>query len=201
VNRLSPFGAALVIAASACGRSTASGATPPAAGSAASISASADASAPMDPLEADEWARAGAGDEDSLVRLVDRLGCEGLRERAQQPALEAMALRAMGRCPDFAELPWLADVAASGSEAEATDALAAIVDEAARPRRATDPDDAEELSEGCAKLLTLAKATDRPRMRRVNAIRALRMLADRGCPRRSDIPADLDARETADASK
>jgi hypothetical protein len=155
----------------------------------------------MDPLEADEWARANAGDEDSLIRLADRLGCDGLRERAQQPALETSALRAMGRCPDFAELPWLADVAAGGSEAESTEALGAIVDEAARPRRATDPEDAEELSEGCAKLLVLAKATDRPKARRVNAIRALRMLTDRGCVRPADIPTDLDPSEPKDAQR
>jgi hypothetical protein len=155
----------------------------------------------MDPREADEWARAGAGDEDSLIRLADHLGCDGLRDRAQQAALRTLALRAMGRCSDFSELPWLADLAATGSDEDAMEALAAIVDEAARPRRATDPDDAEELSEGCAKLLTLAKATDRPRVRRANAIRALRMLTDRGCVRRAEIPVDLDPPEPKDGSR
>jgi hypothetical protein len=150
----------------------------------------------MDPLEADEWARANAGDEDALLRLVDHLGCDGVRERAREASLRTAALRAMSRCPDFSELPWLADVATNGSEADATEALGAIVDQAARRRRATDPEDAEELSEGCAKLLALARATGSPRARRVNAISALRMLADRGCVKRSDIPTDLDAHET-----
>jgi hypothetical protein len=202
----------VVLGVTGCGRSTASGATPPPDGLAGGRSA-ADAAGsghppaasegptPLEPLEVEEWARANAGDEDALLRLVDHIGCDGVRDRARDPSLRTAALRAMGRCPDFSELPWLADVATSGSEADATEALGAIVDQAARPRRATDPEDAEELSEGCAKLLALARATGSPRARRVSAIRALRMLAERGCVKRTDIPADLDARSAPDAAK
>ena len=52
-----------------------------------------------------------------------------------------------------------------------------------------------------AELLALARATGQSKARRVNAIRALRMLADRGCVRRADIPVDFDAPEAKDASK
>jgi hypothetical protein len=40
----------------------------------------------------------------------------------------------------------------------------------------------------------MARDTSRPRERRVLAIRALRMLAERGCVSRGDVPGDLDAR-------
>ncbi len=104
------------------------------------------------------------------------------------------AVRAMRYCPDFSELPWLAGLASTGPDDVATEALDAIVEQAARRRRAVDPEDADELREGCATLLGLARSTDRPRPRRVVAIRALRMLAERGCVQRADIPTDLDAK-------
>jgi hypothetical protein len=128
------------------------------------------------------------------IRLADLVGCTGLRERAGAAALRSTAIRAMAYCHDFSELPWLADVGAHGSDGDALGALDAVVDQAARVRRATDPEDADELHTGCAALLDLARAADRPAPRRVRAIRALRMLADRGCVKRADIPADLDVK-------
>jgi hypothetical protein len=128
------------------------------------------------------------------MRLADQIGCDVLRVRASDAALRPTAIRAMAFCRDFSELPWLADVATSAGDAEAILALEAIVQQAARGRRSTDPEDATELGEGCRSLLKLARAAGRPRPRRVRAVRALRMLADRGCVKRSDIPSDLDAR-------
>jgi hypothetical protein len=153
-----------------------------------------DGGGPMDPRESEAWARAQDGGDDDDVRLADLVGCSGLRERAATAALRATAIRAMAYCRDFSELPWLADVGAHGNDPEALSALDAVVDQSARVRRATDPEDADELHTGCAALLDLAKATDRPAPRRVRAIRALRMLSDRGCVRRSDIPTDLDVK-------
>jgi hypothetical protein len=149
---------------------------------------------PMDDREEQAWAQADAGEPQELMRLSDLLGCETLRERASIPSLRTSAVRAMAYCPDFSELPWLADVAAGVRDDDAIAALGAIVDLAARPRHATDPEDADELHAGCGALLALARAPDRPRPRRVLAIRALRMLAERGCVARTDIPNDLDAR-------
>jgi hypothetical protein len=150
---------------------------------------------PMDEREEAQWAAARGGEPEELMRLADLVGCEGLRARAaRREELVGTAARAMEFCPDFSELPWLALVGASGADADARAALEAIVQLAARPRRATDPEDAEELHEGCASLLALARATDRQKERRVLAIRALRMLAERGCVARSEIPTDLDAR-------
>jgi hypothetical protein len=146
----------------------------------------------MDDREAEDWARAQDGGDDDAIRLADRLGCSGLRERAASARLRATALRAMADCRDFTELPWLAEVAAGPNEADAVAALDAVVEQAARPRRPTDPEDAEELHDGCGALLALARAADKPAPRRVRAIRALRMLADRGCVKREDIPTDLD---------
>ncbi|HEX3770311.1 MAG TPA: hypothetical protein VHV30_05580 [Polyangiaceae bacterium] len=183
-----------------CGKGAAN-ASPAASSSAAAVAADGgvalddDGGGPMDALESEAWSRAqdGGGDDDD-IRLADLEGCTGLRERAAAPALRATALRAMAYCRDFSELPWLADLGARGSDSDALAALDAIVDQAARVRRATDPEDADELHGGCAALLDLANAKERPAPRRVRAIRALRMLADRDCVKRADIPADLDAK-------
>jgi hypothetical protein len=164
-----------------------------AAGSATAAALDGDAG-PMDAREAEAWARAQDAGEDDDVRLTELVGCEGLRERAGDPRLRPTALRAMANCPDFSELPWLAEVGSTGGDAEALVALDAVVEQAARVRRATDPEDADELHAGCGQLMALASAKDRPAPRRVRAIRALRMLADRGCVKRADIPTDLDAK-------
>lgn len=151
---------------------------------------------PMGDRERAAWKEAAdSGEPSEILRLADLVGCSGLRERAAgDPSLTALAVRAMRHCPDFTELPWLADVAMTGTDDLAAEALDSIVDQAARPRRAVDPEDAEELHAGCATLLALARAADRPRPRRIGAVRALRMLADRGCVARADIPTDVDAK-------
>lgn len=150
---------------------------------------------PMDPLEAQAWDRAKDGDDDDRMRLADRVGCTGLRERAQEPGRRSTAIRAMAYCNDFSELPWLTSIAASGDESEGLEALDAIVDQAALPRRATDPEDADDLSAGCHALLALSRDHGRSRARRVIAIRALRMLAPRGCVKRDEIPTEFDAND------
>jgi hypothetical protein len=145
------------------------------------------------------WSEAEGGEPAELARLVDLVGCDGLRERASAPGAagagaRSLALRAMSYCPDFGELPWLADLASTAADDVAAQALDAIVDQAARPRRAVDPEDADELHAGCSALLVLARTADKPRSRRVGAVRALRMLADRGCVKLADIPTDVDAK-------
>jgi hypothetical protein len=150
----------------------------------------------MDGRERAQWAAAKDGDSEELMRLADGLGCEGLHQRAQEEdaITRAVAIRAMRYCRDFFELPWLAEVADGANDAEARIALETIADLVAQPRRATDPEDAFELREGCSALLALARSPKKPRERRVLAVSALRMLADRGCVARADIPAELDAR-------
>jgi hypothetical protein len=193
---------ALIFAALAaidCGKSPPQSASVPPASATGAVtvvdaaSSGDDAAVPMDSRELAQWAAASEGDAEELGRLARRVGCEGLRERADAPELRTTAARAMQYCGDFSELPWLAQLAAGASDDEARAALESIVELAARPRRATDPEDADELHAGCAALLDLARATDRPKERRVLAIRSLRMLADRGCVKRSEIPTDLDA--------
>jgi len=149
---------------------------------------------PTDPREVDAWARAERGDEEDRMRLYDLVGCERLLEASSIVKLRATAIEAMAYCRDFSVLPWLAAVATSGRGDEAIDALDAIVEQAARPRTATDPDDAEELADGCRALLALSRAPQQAPARRVRAVRALRMLAERGCVTRGDIPTDLDAK-------
>jgi hypothetical protein len=184
-----------------CGKSTAPSASMPSAsvGSAVAVDASGAAgddagAAPMDAREAAQWEAAKEKDPEELARLEDLVGCEGLKERAVDAELRGTAIQAMQYCRDFSELPWLVEVGATGKDEEAKAALDAIVELSARPRRATDPEDADELHTGCRALLDLAKAVDRPKERRVRAIRALRMLADRGCVKGAEIPTDLDAR-------
>jgi hypothetical protein len=142
----------------------------------------------MDAKEADAWEHAKSGDEAEEARLVDLIGCEGVRARADDDALRPTALRAMRTCPDFSELPWLADVASSGSDAEAALALDAITQQAARRRRPVDPEDALELGQGCRALLDVARSPRQPPVRRSRAVGALHMLAERGCVKRADIP-------------
>jgi hypothetical protein len=201
---LAPFLLA-VLSSFQCGKSTAqSASTPsavvPSAGSsdATGASAAADDGAlpPMDAREAAQWAAASAKDAEpeELARLADLVGCEGLRERGEDPERRGTAIRAMKYCRDFSELPWLAQVAASGTDDDARAALDGVIELAARPRRATDPEDADELHVGCGALLDLARGAERPKERRVLAIRALRMLVDRGCVKKADIPTELDAR-------
>ena len=150
---------------------------------------------PLDPLEADAWSRAAAGREEDRMRLADLVGCVGLRERGELPARRLTAIRAMSYCSDFSELPWLVSIAASGGDQEAGQALETIVDQAARPRRATDPEDALELGAGCSALVDLSRDKGQARPRRVIAVRALRMLAERGCVKTEEIPSDLVAKD------
>jgi hypothetical protein len=152
------------------------------------------AATPMDEREAAQWAAAGQGEPEELMSLVDLIGCAGLRERAAARELRATAIRAAAYCSDFSELPWLAEVATSKDDAEARAALEAIDNLAARPRHATDPDDADELHAGCQALVTLARASSESKQRRVLAVRALRMLSEWGCVRREELPKDLDVK-------
>jgi hypothetical protein len=94
----------------------------------------------------------------------------------------------------FAGLELLGEAAKGPSDAEADAALDSAIDLAARPRRALDPEDFTEMKAGCTSLLALATDAKAPRPRRVKAIRALRMLADRGCVDPAQLPSDLDAR-------
>lgn len=188
-----------VLAVEHCGKGTSSASAAsgsPAHDAGADAVAGDEAGSPMDAREAEAWARASAKEagEEDLIRLTDLVGCPGLRERASDAALRGTAIRAMAHCDDFSALPWLAQIASvQGGEEQALDALDAVVDQASRVRRATDPEDADELHTGCGALLTLARTPGAPRPRRVRAIRALRMLADRGCVKLADIPHDLDA--------
>ncbi len=188
-----------ILLVSACGKGKPTTAAAPSASSAAAeVDAGVavegdDGAVPMDARETAQWAAAKEGEPEELMRLADLVTCTGLHERAvQQPELRPTALAAARYCRDFSELPWLAQVGAEGSDADARAALEADDDLAARPRRSVDPDDADELHTGCATLLALARKTDAARDRRVLAIRALRMLADYGCVKRPDIPTDLD---------
>jgi hypothetical protein len=182
----------LAIVLVACGR----GAVRPADGGL--IADAAVAFVRADPKREELWTRAKGGDPGDLARLADAEGESGLAERGgADPASRMTALRAMAFAPDpgaFAGLPFLAEAAGGGDDAQAGAALDSAIDLAARPRRAIDPEDAAEMKAGCDALLALAKDPKGPRSRRVNAIRALRMLAERGCVDPAALPTDLDAR-------
>jgi hypothetical protein len=193
----------LAAAVVACGKGKAPDASVPTGGTASAslsdagaiaIVADADTGDAMDSRETAQWAAAKDGDPEELMRLEGLVGCEGLHERAADDALRNRALQAARYCDDFSELPWLSQVAADGADGDARVALESAVALAARPRRSVDPEDADDLHVGCSALLVLAQAPDRPRERRVLAIRALRMLSEYGCVKKADIPVDLDAR-------
>jgi len=136
------------------------------------------------------WAAAREGGVEELASLATHEGAAGLVEAAADPELRATAVRAMAFARGWAQLPFLAQLAAGPDDEEARLALASTVDLASRPRRAEDMEDASELASGCAALGTLARDGERARDRRVPALRALRMMP---CSKQ-ELPADLDAK-------
>jgi hypothetical protein len=136
------------------------------------------------------WELAKDGEEEDLATLAVHEGAAGLVEGAARPEQRLTAIKAMAHARGWAQLPFLANVALGKDDAEALAALESVVDLAARPRTSVDPEDKAELEEGCTKLVTLAKAADRDKARRVPAIRALRMMP---CPA-AELPTDLDAK-------
>jgi hypothetical protein len=139
------------------------------------------------------WSHASGGDIEDLATLAAHEGAAGLVEATEDAAVRTIAIRAMAYAAGWAQLPYLVKVAGGKDDAEARLALDSTLELAARPRRAEDPEDADELREGCDGLGALARDPTRARPRRVSAVRALRMMA---CPPTSsaELPADLDAK-------
>jgi len=137
------------------------------------------------------WARAAEGAEEDVMRLARTLGPGGLADGATTKETTLLAARAMAHTDGLAALPWLADKAAAGDAEIALEAAESAVRLAARGRDQRDPEDAEEMREGCTKLLALAKGSA-PKALKIKAIRAMRLLADRGCQKADDIPKDFD---------
>jgi len=195
VGRAAVLAAALAFA---CGKATPGASAPDGSRPVDASAAPSATAAAADPVLEALWVSARSGDADDLARLADREGASGLAARAQlDPGAKFVALRALAYAPDpgaLAALPVLADTARGGDDALADAALESAIDLAARPRRQLDPEDAAEMKAGCDTLLALAGDGKTARTRRVKAIRALRMLADRGGVDPGAIPSDLDAR-------
>lgn len=179
---------ALFATCGGCGRSTPNA---PGANGSASASAADAAAAPSVAIASERlWELAKDGEEEDLATLAVHEGAAGLVEGAARPEQRLTAIRAMAYARGWAQLPFLANAAVAKDDAEAMAALESVVDLAARPRTSEDPEDAAELAEGCEKLAGLAKAAERPKARRIVAIRALRMMP---CPN-TELPTDLDAK-------
>ena len=140
------------------------------------------------------WTDAREGDETELARLASREGSAGLVERATDPRFRSTALAAMGHALGLGALPTLGQSAKSGPESEALVAVDSAARLAANKREQGDPEEVDELRDGCAALLASATDRARPRLVRVGAVRALRMLVDRGCVKSADIPTELDVK-------
>jgi len=140
------------------------------------------------------WTSARAGGPDELASLAAHEGASGLVEDAADPELFPTALRAMTYARGWAQLPFLTRVATGKSDDDARVALEVMADLATRPRRSEEPEDVDELKEGCEALVALARegagSKAARRERRTGALRALRMMP---CPP-ADLPADLDTR-------
>jgi hypothetical protein len=150
-----------------------------------------DAAALRDPLL---WSNAKDGDSEDLATLAAHEGAMGLVEATTEASLRPTAIRAMGYARGWAQLPFLGKASTGNDDDEARLALDATLELAARPRRSEDPEDAEELREGCDLLGALARDVARPRPRRIAAVRALRMMP---CPPRKagdELPTDVDAK-------
>jgi hypothetical protein len=195
--------ASLAGACGGCGKSApGSGASSATAGGSASAegapaarASESDASRSLALRDRTLWEHAKSGETEDLAALATDEGAVGLVEVAEQdPSLRPTALRAMAFARGWAQLPYLAKVAAGPDDAAAKLALGSAVDLATRPRRPEDPEDAAELRAGCESLAALAKdASKQPRDRRVLAVRALRMTP---CPPSiaAGLPTDVDAR-------
>lgn len=191
---------AMFAACGACGRrspgggdttATANTSTTSAASSVQAKHLAVDASALRDALL---WGNAKDGDTEDLMTLAAHEGAMGLVEAADDAALRPTAIRAMAYARGWAQLPLLTKAAAGKSDEEARLALESTIELAARPRRAEDPEDAQELREGCDALVALARDGARTKERRVGALRAVRMMP---CPPRKpedDLPSELDAK-------
>ncbi|MBX3232287.1 MAG: hypothetical protein KIT84_21930 [Labilithrix sp.] len=164
-------------------------AQPSATTSGARLRVAASAAGVIDPMM---WSHARKGDVESLQTLAVHEGASGLVEAAEVDAsLRPIAIRAMAYAEGWAQTPYLARRAAEADDDEARLALDSVHELAARRRTNVDVEDVEELAEGCGLLIALGKDGDKPRWRRVHAIRALRMMP---CPKPEDIPSDLDAK-------
>jgi hypothetical protein len=139
------------------------------------------------------WQHARLGDAENLSNLAGYEGPVGLQEVAEKdPSLKPIAIKAMGYLHGWAQVPYLVKAAAGENADEAKLAEESILELATRPRTSVDPEDSAELEEGCKGLLVLAKDTGKSKPRRVNAVRALRMLP---CPiKPEEVPSDVDAK-------
>jgi hypothetical protein len=182
----------LALAAAGCGRGAATAVAFPGDGGAEVLAEGAAASPARDPLTEELWERAADGELADLARLLDREGETELIERATLPAYRMTALAALGCADDFTPLPFLADIASTGTDAEAALALQSAERLAALPERTRDPEDALELRQGCDRLVALAREATVPISRRARAVSVLRMLASTGCIKGDAIPVDLD---------
>jgi hypothetical protein len=136
------------------------------------------------------WTAAREGGVEDLASLATHEGAAGLLEASGEAELRPTALRAMAYARGWAQVPYLAQAAATSEDAEARLALGSLVELAARPRRSEDLEDEAELRDGCDKLGALVRDAAQARERRIGALRALRMMP---CPRQ-ELPAELDAR-------
>lgn len=183
---------ALFATCGACGRSG-GGAHGPAAGGSAPAGERAAAADARPRADTVMWTAAKDGDAEDLATLAVHEGAVGLVEAASDPELRPTAIGAMAYARGWAQLPFLAGLATGKDDGEAKLALSAIVTLAARPRRAEDPEDAAELAAGCEQLVVLARGPAGARARRIEALRALRMMPCPGVTPES-LPTDLDAR-------
>lgn len=184
---------ALAVCFVACGRASPSANAPdtatPASGVHVAIEAGADAGTPE---HAELWARAADGTEEDLARLAQAEGTAGLAAGASTPATRLLAARAMAHTRGQAGLAWLAETAASDQVELAQEAARSAVALGARGRDQNDLEDIDELRAGCAGFVAIAKDAKRDRAVRIDAVRTLRLFADRGCAKAQDIPTDLD---------
>lgn len=182
---------------SACGKghvSTAAGESPSSAPIDGGLAAGEGGPPAEEPRLAALWEQAVDGGADDLARLEAAVGSEGVTASYPYARRRLTALRSLAYAEDLDSFPFLATAATSGTDDEASASLDSVALLLARPRRATDPEDALQVREGCARLVALAKDAARSRSRRIRAVGVLRAAADRGWVRRGDIPSDLDGR-------
>ncbi len=188
---------ALAVCFVACGRASPTANVPDTSPGLPRGTLASDAGLERAPELVELWKRAAEGVEEDLMRLGQTEGAAGLAEGATTPATRLLAARAMPHSHGLAGLAWLGERAATDDVEIAREAAHSAVAIAARGRDQLDPEDAEEMRAGCKYLLAAARDERRDREVRIDAVRAVRLLLDRGCAKNEEVPTALDLKQTS----
>ena len=156
-----------------------------------SVSAAASVTTPPPPMPITGdalFTAAEAGDPEDALRLLQREGTQGLVRALSEEKLRVAAIHGLGQTQGLGAVRPL--VRAADDSAEPELALRTAVDLIVQARRSADVDAPEEIRDAARVLAEMTQDERRPPPVRALALRALRLLADRGAVAPGTIPTD-----------